>query len=68
MLVRITDDKVETFPIAGTRKITDNEEKNKALSEELIHDEKELAEHTMLVDLGRNDIGRVCKYGTVHPE
>ena len=68
MLVRITDEKVETFPIAGTRKITDDEEKNKALSEELIHDEKELAEHTMLVDLGRNDIGRVCKYGTVHPE
>ena len=68
MLVRITDDKVETFPIAGTRKITENEEKNKQLAEELIHDEKELAEHTMLVDLGRNDIGRVCKYGTVHPE
>jgi len=68
MLVRITDDKVETFPIAGTRKITDNEEENKKLAEELLHDEKELAEHTMLVDLGRNDIGRVCKYGTVHPE
>ena len=68
MLVRITDDKVETFPIAGTRKITDNEEKNKQLADELLHDEKELAEHTMLVDLGRNDIGRVCKYGTVHPE
>jgi len=68
MLVRITDDKVETFPIAGTRKITDDEEKNKQLADELLHDEKELAEHTMLVDLGRNDIGRVCKYGTVHPE
>ena len=68
MLVRITDDKVETFPIAGTRKITDNEEKNKQLAEELLHDEKEIAEHTMLVDLGRNDIGKVCKYGTVHPE
>ena len=68
MLVRITGDKVETFPIAGTRKITDNEKKNQALSEELIHDEKELAEHTMLVDLGRNDIGRVCKFGSVHPE
>lgn len=68
MLVRITDDKVETFPIAGTRKITENEENNKQLADELIHDEKELAEHTMLVDLGRNDIGRVCKYGTVHPE
>ena len=68
MLVRITDDKVETFPIAGTRKITQDEEKNQKLSEELLNDEKELAEHTMLVDLGRNDIGRVCKYGTVHPE
>jgi len=68
MLVRITDDKVETFPIAGTRKITDNEEQNKQLADELLHDEKELAEHTMLVDLGRNDIGRVCKYGSVHPE
>jgi len=68
MLVRITGDKVETFPIAGTRKITDDEEKNKQLANELITDEKELAEHTMLVDLGRNDIGRVCKYGTVHLE
>ena len=68
MLVRITNDKVETFPIAGTRKITDDEEKNKRLAEELLNDEKELAEHTMLVDLGRNDIGRVCKFGTVHPE
>jgi len=68
MLVRITGDRVETFPIAGTRKVTDNEEENQALSKELIHDEKELAEHTMLVDLGRNDIGRVCKFGSVHPE
>ena len=68
MLVRITGDRVETFPIAGTRKITNDEVKNQQLSEELIRDEKELAEHTMLVDLGRNDVGRVCKYGTVHPE
>lgn len=68
MLVRITNDKVETFPIAGTRKITQDEEKNQRLSEELLNDEKELAEHTMLVDLGRNDIGRICRYGTVHPE
>lgn len=68
MLIRVTKDKVETFPIAGTRKITDNELENKRLAEELLHDEKELAEHTMLVDLGRNDIGRVCRYGTVHPE
>lgn len=68
MLVRITHDKVETFPIAGTRKITDDKEKNKKLAEELLSDEKEIAEHTMLVDLGRNDIGRVCKFGTVRPE
>src|SRR3970040_1056551 len=68
MLGRITNNKIETFQIAGTRKITDDEEKNKQLADELLHDEKELAEHTMLVDLGRNDIGRVCKYGTVHTE
>ena len=68
MLVRITNDKVETFPIAGTRKITSDEEQNKKLAEELLRDEKEIAEHTMLVDLGRNDIGKVCQYGTVHPE
>jgi len=66
MLIRVTGDQVETFPIAGTRKITDDEEKNDEMQEELVNDEKELAEHTMLVDLGRNDIGRVCDYGTVH--
>ena len=66
MLIRVTNDLVETFPIAGTRKITKNEEKNKQLAEELLHDDKELAEHTMLVDLGRNDIGRVCEYGSVN--
>jgi anthranilate synthase component 1 len=65
MLVRITGNEVETFPIAGTRKITDDEQKNERLGQELLNDEKELAEHTMLVDLGRNDIGRVCKYGSV---
>ena len=65
MLIRGTNDQVETFPIAGTRKITENEEKNDEMMKELINDEKELAEHTMLVDLGRNDIGRVCDYGTV---
>lgn len=68
MLVRITNDKVETFPIAGTRKITNNEKKDKELANDLLNDEKEIAEHTMLVDLGRNDIGRVCKFGTVHPK
>ena len=65
MLVRVTGDVVETFPIAGTRKITDDETKNKQLEQELLSDEKEIAEHTMLVDLGRNDVGRVCKYGSV---
>ena len=65
MLVRVTGDEVETFPIAGTRKITDDEAKNKQLEQELLSDEKEIAEHTMLVDLGRNDVGRVCKYGSV---
>jgi len=66
MLLRVTDDQVETFPIAGTRKISTDEVKNEQLRQELINDEKELAEHTMLVDLGRNDIGKVCNYGTVH--
>ena len=66
MLLRITGNVVETFPIAGTRPITHDEERNAVLKEEMLHDEKELAEHTMLVDLGRNDIGRVCKYGSVH--
>jgi anthranilate synthase component 1 len=65
MLVRVTGREVETFPIAGTRKITDDEEKNEQLKQELLNDEKEVAEHTMLVDLGRNDIGRVCEYGSV---
>lgn len=66
MLIRVTDNIVETFPIAGTRKITNDEIKNKELENEMLNDEKEVAEHTMLVDLGRNDIGRVCKYGSVH--
>ena len=65
MLIRVTNDLVETFPIAGTRKITKDESENDRLKEELLNDEKELAEHTMLVDLGRNDIGKVCKYGSV---
>jgi len=66
MLLRVTNEQVETFPIAGTRKISDDKNKNEKLRQELISDEKELAEHTMLVDLGRNDIGKVCDYGTVH--
>ena len=66
MLLRVTNDQVETFPIAGTRKVTDDEATNELMKKELINDEKELAEHTMLVDLGRNDVGKICDYGTVH--
>jgi len=65
MLVRVNTDVVETFPIAGTRPISEDKKKNLELREEMLHDEKELAEHTMLVDLARNDIGRVCSWGTV---
>jgi anthranilate synthase component 1 len=65
MLLRISGDYVETFPIAGTRPIVDNETANESLRKDLLNDEKEIAEHTMLVDLSRNDLGRICKYGTV---
>ncbi|WP_128894436.1 anthranilate synthase component I [Longirhabdus pacifica] len=65
LLVRVEGDRVETRPIAGTRPRGRNEEEDIALEHELLHDEKERAEHVMLVDLGRNDIGRVAKYGTV---
>jgi anthranilate synthase component 1 len=65
MLIRITKDYVETFPIAGTRQILQDEKKNEQLRQESLEDEKEIAEHTMLVDLARNDIGRVCDFGTV---
>jgi len=66
MLIRITGDKIETFPIADTRPILQDEEKNEMLRRELLSDEKEIAEHTMLVDLARNDIGRVCEFGSVN--
>ncbi len=65
MLIRVTKDYVETFPIAGTRPIVEDEKRNEELRQDLLKDEKELAEHTMLVDLARNDIGRVCEFGTV---
>ena len=64
-LVRVEGDKVVTRPIAGTRGRGATEEEDLALEEELLADEKERAEHVMLVDLARNDIGRVCRYGTV---
>ncbi len=65
MLIRVTGNDVETFPIAGTRPVVQDEKKNEQLRQNLLEDEKELAEHTMLVDLARNDIGRVCEFGTV---
>jgi anthranilate synthase component 1 len=68
MLLRVINDKIETFPIAGTRPITEKESENKKLEKELLSDKKELAEHTMLVDLARNDLGRVCKFGSVQPK
>jgi anthranilate synthase component 1 len=65
MLVRVQEKRVEYGPIAGTRPRAANEEEDARLAEELIRDEKERAEHMMLVDLGRNDLGRICKYGSV---
>lgn len=68
MLVKVTDGKVETCPIAGTRPRGKNEEQDANLAADLIADSKEVAEHAMLVDLGRNDIGRVSRPGTVKVE
>ena len=68
MLVRVTGRSVETFPIAGTRPVGGDAAQNARLGEEMRADEKEVAEHVMLVDLGRNDIGRVCAPGTVGVE
>ncbi|MBZ0200985.1 MAG: anthranilate synthase component I [Ignavibacteriaceae bacterium] len=64
-LVRVNEKHAQTLPIAGTRRRGRTEAEDLLLEEELKNDPKELAEHTMLVDLGRNDLGRVCSYGSV---
>jgi len=65
MLVRVRGREISYRPIAGTRPRGSSESDDKALEGELLQDEKERAEHVMLVDLGRNDLGRVCRYGSV---
>jgi anthranilate synthase component 1 len=65
VMVRLEDGTASVRPIAGTRKRGQTELDDKALEQELLNDPKEIAEHVMLVDLGRNDLGRVCDYGTV---
>jgi anthranilate synthase component 1 len=65
MLVRVDNRMVETFPIAGTTQIAQDETENSRLAHELLSDPKERAEHVMLVDLARNDVGRISKYGSV---
>ncbi|MFP3951579.1 MAG: anthranilate synthase component I [Candidatus Bathyarchaeia archaeon] len=66
MLVRVEGRTVETYPIAGTRPRVEDPAENRLLAEELLSDPKERAEHVMLVDLGRNDIGKVSRFGSVH--
>ncbi len=65
LLVRVHQGKVEYRPIAGTRPRGMSEKEDEALAAEMMHDEKERAEHVMLVDLGRNDVGRVSRFGSV---
>lgn len=65
ILVRLRDDTVTVRPIAGTRKRGKNKAEDEALKEDLLNDPKEIAEHLMLLDLGRNDVGRIAKGGTV---
>ena len=67
-LVKLQDGILHTFPLAGTRKRGKTDEEDKALEDELLADKKELAEHNMLVDLGRNDLGKISKFGSVQVE
>ena len=67
-LVTVTGDRVSTRPIAGTRHRGGDPAADARIAQELLADEKERSEHVMLVDLGRNDLGRVCRYGTVEVE
>ena len=66
LMTRVRDGIVYSRPIAGTRRRGATEDEDRALEEELLTDPKERAEHVMLIDLARNDIGRVCEFGTVH--
>jgi len=68
VMVRLTDGELLLRPIAGTRKRGKNKQRDKELEDELLADKKELAEHLMLIDLGRNDVSRVAKTGTVKVE
>ncbi len=67
-LVKLENGILHTFPLAGTRARGKNDEEDRALEKELLADEKELAEHNMLVDLGRNDLGKISKFGSVEVE
>jgi anthranilate synthase component 1 len=67
-MVRLKDGKLTTFPVAGTRKRGATDEEDNELEVELLADEKECAEHNMLVDLARNDIGRIAEFGSVNVE
>ncbi len=67
-LVKLEDGVLHTFPLAGTRPRGKTDAEDKALEADLLQDEKELAEHNMLVDLGRNDLGKISKFGSVQVE